>query len=186
MVVRKKQETAGNGQSTEPGKYRVGDRVWYKNEVWYIEKDTGGTFVRIIEDPHSEKSPSQSVPRVTVMKNDIPNPGIGKPRSSAEISFKKNIDEPRKAARERSEVDKAADGYWKKEKREKGKKHDREVKPKNPNLIPLKKICGEINVDPKLARRLLRAEKSIPRPEGRWEFDPKDVERIKKLISQPS
>jgi len=172
----------------EPKVYRVGDRVWYKGETWYVKADRGGNFVSIRDWPRTgaedggdvPKATVQSVPRVTLRKNDVIPAGNGLPMSDDEKSFKKRFDEPRKKRREDAVL------FTDKElttKPEKGKKHTRE--PHDPNLIPLKKICGDVNVDPKLARRLLRAEKSIPRPEGRWEFSKADVDRIKKVITQP-
>jgi hypothetical protein len=49
-----------------------------------------------------------------------------------------------------------------------------------PNGVPLKKICADINIDPKIARRILRAKGK--KPGGRWEWPQAEVEATKKLI----
>jgi hypothetical protein len=51
-----------------------------------------------------------------------------------------------------------------------------------PNGVPLKKICGEVNVDPKIARRILRSKGK--KPGGRWEWAQAEVEGVKKLIKE--
>lgn len=187
-MAAKRKVTSVTFPDTGLKKFNKGDRVWYKAETWYVHADTGGDFVKIRDDPDEfhEKCRHQSVPRVTLRKNEVIPSGNGTDLSEAEQSYKEKYDDRRKIAKQqRAEMDQAADSYWKKGGRKKrGEKHVREVKPKDPNLVPLKKICKDANVDPKIARRLLRAEKSIPRPEGRWEFDPKDVERIRKVITQ--
>lgn len=50
-----------------------------------------------------------------------------------------------------------------------------------PNGVPLKKICADINIDPKLARRILRSKGK--KPGGRWEWETKDVDGIKTLLT---
>jgi len=178
-------------RSHEPKTYRVGDRVWYRAETWYVEADRGGNFVSIRDWPRTGAEDAGSVPkvvvqsvhRVTLRKNDVIPAGNGPLKSEAEENYKAWKKDRRGRMVQETTLFTDKDLTTKPEKR--GKKHVREVKPHDPNLIPLKKICGDVNVDPKLARRLLRAEKSIPRPEGRWEFDPKDLERIRKVITQP-
>jgi len=49
------------------------------------------------------------------------------------------------------------------------------------NGVPLKKICADINIDPKLARRILRSKGK--KPGGRWEWESKDVDGIKTLLT---
>ena len=53
-------------------------------------------------------------------------------------------------------------------------KRVRAVKPSS-DAIPLKKICTEIDIEPRIARRLLRLAKKEPlaQVDGRWEW-PKD------------
>lgn len=46
----------------------------------------------------------------------------------------------------------------------------------NGNAVSLKKICQDADLDPRVARRLLRSKGK--RPTGRWEWDPKDVPEI--------
>lgn len=48
------------------------------------------------------------------------------------------------------------------------------------NGVPLKKICADIDIDPKLARRILRSKGK--KPGGRWEWEAKEVDDVKKLI----
>lgn len=47
--------------------------------------------------------------------------------------------------------------------------------------IPLKKICAEVDIDPKDARRCLRAKK-IEKPGGRWEWTKERAEEIKVIL----
>jgi hypothetical protein len=49
------------------------------------------------------------------------------------------------------------------------------------NGVPLKKICADINIDPKLARRILRSKGK--KPGGRWEWEQKEVDSIKTLLT---
>lgn len=49
--------------------------------------------------------------------------------------------------------------------------------------VPLKKICSDVDIDPKDARRALRAAK-IDKPGGRWEWLPADVPAIKKILEK--
>lgn len=49
------------------------------------------------------------------------------------------------------------------------------------NGVPLKKICSEVDIDPKDARRALRSAK-IDKPGGRWEWPKEDVDRIKQVL----
>lgn len=51
-----------------------------------------------------------------------------------------------------------------------------------PNGVPLKKICADIDVDPKIARRVLRSQGT--KPGGRWEWPADQVEKIKKTIKE--
>lgn len=56
--------------------------------------------------------------------------------------------------------------------------------PKAPPLtdgVPLKKICSDVDIDPKLARRALRSAK-IDKPGGRWEWPKDQVEKIKAIL----
>lgn len=56
--------------------------------------------------------------------------------------------------------------------------------PKEPsNLVPLKAICAELKIQPRVARRKLRKAKGLVGTGGSWEFDPADVEGIKELLS---
>ncbi len=48
------------------------------------------------------------------------------------------------------------------------------------NGVPLKKVCSDIDVDPRIARRILRAKDK--RPAGRWEWKPEDVPAIQELL----
>lgn len=56
----------------------------------------------------------------------------------------------------------------------------------NPNAVPLKDICSQINVDPREARVVLRAlskkGKLSHDPQGRWEWPKDQVDDIKKQI----
>lgn len=71
------------------------------------------------------------------------------------------------------------------EKRAKREKAPKDSTPKEttsiPNGVPLKKICASLNVDPKLARRVLRAKGG--KPGGRWEWPEAEVEAIKIVIA---
>lgn len=49
-----------------------------------------------------------------------------------------------------------------------------------PNGVPLKKVCADIDIDPSLARRILRSKGK--KPSGRWEWKPEDVEDVKTLL----
>ena len=46
--------------------------------------------------------------------------------------------------------------------------------------VPLKRICAAINLDPRLARRILRAKGA--KPGGRWEWPEAEVDRITKIL----
>lgn len=47
--------------------------------------------------------------------------------------------------------------------------------------IPLKKICAEVDIDPKDARRCLRSKK-IEKPGGRWEWTAERAKEIKAIL----
>ena len=55
---------------------------------------------------------------------------------------------------------------------------------KESNLLPLKKICQELKIDPKMARRKLRAEgvKSHDQ-KARWEFTVAQAKKIKEILA---
>ncbi len=58
---------------------------------------------------------------------------------------------------------------------------DPKVKRVLEDLVPLKKIASKVGIDPRVARRILRAQGS--KPKGRWEWDAKgaiEVERVLK------
>lgn len=46
--------------------------------------------------------------------------------------------------------------------------------------VPLKKICADIDIEPKIARRILRAKGK--KPGGRWEWKKDEVDAIKKML----
>lgn len=184
-----KREMVGTkGDPPKGGPYRDGDRIMYRGQPWFVDgKDGGGGFVAIRDTKHADadgKHTSQRVPRATLFPM-LPDPGNGAPPSEAQENYK----EFQKKQAQRREMFSDKDLTAPPAKRGRAANGEarppRESKPKDPNAIPLKKICAEVNVDPKIARRLLRGDKTIPRPEGRWEFNPKDVERIKKVITQP-
>lgn len=54
---------------------------------------------------------------------------------------------------------------------------------KNPDAIPLKKICAQLDIDPTDARKVLRSEK-VSKPGGRWEWPKKEADRITKLLKK--
>jgi len=57
---------------------------------------------------------------------------------------------------------------------------------KTSNLIPLKKICQELKLDPKMARRTLRDSKPMMKihdAKGRWEFTEAQAKKVKEVLS---
>lgn len=85
------------------------------------------------------------------------------------------IMEESKAKREAGEATKAES---------KAKVKSTKVAVANGELIPLKKICADLDIEPRIARRLLRDAK-VDRPDGRWEWSKDDAkvvsDRIKEL-----
>lgn len=81
------------------------------------------------------------------------------------------------------------DGHRKRTKRrvEEGKTSSAPATPKVPKAeaipggIPLKKLCADVDIDPKDARRCLRAKK-VEKPGGRWEWTPERAEEIKVIL----
>jgi hypothetical protein len=54
----------------------------------------------------------------------------------------------------------------------------------NGNRIPLKKICQELKIDPKLARRKLRsADLAGHDAKARWDFTPAQAKKAKEVLS---
>lgn len=49
-----------------------------------------------------------------------------------------------------------------------------------PNGVPLKKVCAGINIEPKLARRILRSKGA--KPGGRWEWPEAEVANVQKML----
>ena len=49
------------------------------------------------------------------------------------------------------------------------------------NGVPLKKLCAEIDLEPKDARAILRKAK-VEKPGGRWEWTKEDAENIKAIL----
>jgi hypothetical protein len=55
---------------------------------------------------------------------------------------------------------------------------------KESNLVPLKKICQELKVDPKMARRTLRAEGIKGHdPKARWEFSAAEAKKVREILA---
>ncbi len=53
------------------------------------------------------------------------------------------------------------------------------------NLIPLKKICQELKLDPKMARRTLRGSKPMMKihdAKGRWEFTEAQAKKVRAVL----
>lgn len=48
--------------------------------------------------------------------------------------------------------------------------------------VPLKKICSQVGVDPKQARRFLRTSRK--RPTGRWAWPPKQAAAVGSLLKK--
>jgi hypothetical protein len=48
--------------------------------------------------------------------------------------------------------------------------------------VPLKKVCAQANVDPRVARRILRAKRK--RPSGRWSWSASKVSAIVELLKR--
>ncbi len=48
------------------------------------------------------------------------------------------------------------------------------------DVVSLKKVCADANIDPRLARRILRTKGK--KPGGRWEWNPKDVAGVVELL----
>lgn len=48
------------------------------------------------------------------------------------------------------------------------------------NLVPLKKIASNAGIDPRVARRILRAQGA--KPKGRWEWDAKGAAEVEKVL----
>lgn len=71
-----------------------------------------------------------------------------------------------------------------KERMEGGKTSNAPAAPKGeaiPDGIPLKKLCALVDIDPRDARRCLRAKK-IEKPGGRWEWTKERSEEIKVIL----
>ena len=50
--------------------------------------------------------------------------------------------------------------------------------------VPLKRICQELKMEPRLARRKLRnAEVSFHEEGGRWDFTPKQAKSVKEILA---
>lgn len=52
-------------------------------------------------------------------------------------------------------------------------------------LMPLKKICQQLKIDPKMARRTLRADKAMAKihaAKGRWEFTAAQAKKAKAVL----
>lgn len=62
-------------------------------------------------------------------------------------------------------------------------KKEKKAKKEPSGLIPLKDICAELKIVPRIARRKLRKAKGLVGTGGAWEFNPADVEDIKALLS---
>lgn len=54
------------------------------------------------------------------------------------------------------------------------------ARPSSGGEISLADVCQEADIEPSLARRILR--KNMPRPEGRWTFTPAEREAVVKLL----
>lgn len=71
-------------------------------------------------------------------------------------------------------------------KKAKGKTTAKKVTKKTTsNLIPLKKICQDLKLDPKMARRTLRSSKSmmkIHEASGRWEFTESQAKKVRDVL----
>lgn len=47
-------------------------------------------------------------------------------------------------------------------------------------LIPLKVICRKVDIDPRIARRVLRGK--LKRPSGRWAFNPDQETQVIEIL----
>lgn len=61
-------------------------------------------------------------------------------------------------------------------------KEPKAEKASDPDAVALKKVCSEANVDPKLARRILRSKGQ--KPGGRWEWPKGEVAKIVALLKK--
>lgn len=50
-------------------------------------------------------------------------------------------------------------------------------------LVPLKTVCAGINVDPRIARKVLRSSKDVKREDGRWEWPKDQVAKVQAVIT---
>ena len=52
------------------------------------------------------------------------------------------------------------------------------------NRVPLKKICQDMDIDPRLARRKLRAANLASHdPKARWEFTPAQEKKAREILA---
>lgn len=49
-------------------------------------------------------------------------------------------------------------------------------------MVPLKKICATMDLDPKVARRVLRDK--MDRPNGRWSWTPAQSRRVESILKK--
>ncbi len=75
-------------------------------------------------------------------------------------------------------------------KKAKGKKSTKKTSAKKvtkktaSNLVPLKKICQELEIDPRMARRKLRAADLAGHDSSsRWEFTPAQAKKAKEILA---
>lgn len=60
----------------------------------------------------------------------------------------------------------------------------KKVTKKTGNRVPLKKVCQKLKIDPKMARRKLRAAGfSGHDPKSRWEFTPAQAKKAEALLA---
>lgn len=113
-------------------------------------------------------------------KEDLPKPAP----SPADFLSKEAKDRIEKEGTPKSPTETQEHSKRIKQRVEEGKPSSTPAQPKKPALdggIPLKKICSDLNLDPKIARQILRGEK-VERPSGRWEWLPAEVDAVKKTL----
>lgn len=130
------------------------------------------------EDPDNEVDDDETSDDVRVNRPKLSTAQRRKQEAIAVAASAARIMEEAKARR-------AANGQTEKGTRERKPKKVRPPKVDN-GMIPLKKICIDIGIDPRVARRLLRKSKDDAgaTTEGRWEWPPERVSTVSALLKR--
>lgn len=143
----------------------------------------GGKYVATLLKEHVVFSHKPGVTEMTTTETKTDIPVTAKQRALERKQ--KAIDIADSAARIIMEAKKTRETISEQLGRKEKKKKEVAEKVESGDLVPLKAICRDLDIEPRIARRILRDAK-VDRTEGRWEWSKADASKIEALLKEAS